>query len=122
MGPKLRRVESRIRCLLGDHELVTDLVPAKPATDGQDAEKARIRLRCLWCSHVTPGWEQDVPAYRRTYEGKDMALPNPKLDAILAAEAAAEPVAAVGGGTPEPMPERRRNVTKFRVAKDRRSR
>lgn len=69
MGPRLRRIESRIRCFLGDHELVTDVVPAKPADNGQDAEPARIRLRCLHCSHATPGWEQGSPAYRRTYAG-----------------------------------------------------
>lgn len=122
MGPNLRRFESRIRCLLGDHELATDPVPAKPADGDQKAEPARLRLRCIWCGYATPGWEQTAPAYRRTYDGKNQAIPNPKLDAILAADAASEPLAAVAGGTPEPMPERRKNVTKFTVAKRSRSR
>lgn len=110
MGPMLRRIESRIRCLLGDHELVTDTVPANP----DEGTKARLRLRCLWCHQVTPGWEQGSPAYRRTYDGKNQTLRNPKLDAIRAADAAAEPVAASGGGLPA---DRARNVTNFTVAK-----
>ena len=107
MGPKARRWGTAIRCLTGDHELVTDTVPEKPAAGGADAEPARLRLRCIWCSFVTSGWEQGRPAYRRTQDGKDLALPNPRLAASQ--DAAAEPVAAAGGD--------RRNVTKFPVAK-----
>lgn len=114
------RVETRIRCLLGDHELVTDLVEPKPETETEPAVGAIVRLRCLHCLTTTPGWELSRPAYRRTYDAKteDLTLENPKLAARLAAEAAAEPVAATGGGGRAD----RRNVTKFPVAKKRRTR
>ena len=69
MGPKARRWGTAFRCLIGDHELVTDTVPEKPASGGADVEPARLRLRCLWCSFATDGWEQGRPAYRRTYDG-----------------------------------------------------
>lgn len=59
MGPTLQRIEQRIRCFLGDHELFRELVPADPDTE----QPARIRLRCLHCPKVTPGWEQGRKAY-----------------------------------------------------------
>jgi hypothetical protein len=89
MGPNARRWGTRLRCLFGDHELVTDLVPAKPGEDGQAGDPARIRLRCLWCPAVTPGWEQGQPAYTRKHDGKNLSLPNPRLAAIEARDAAA---------------------------------
>jgi hypothetical protein len=113
------RTATWIRCRFRDHELVTDLVPAKPAEDGADAKPAKIRLRCLHCRHVTAGWEQGEARYRRTQEAGNLALPNPRLEAAQAAAQAqvdaAEPVAAAGG-------DNRRNVTKFPLARKRRSR
>lgn len=109
MGPTLRRLEARIRCFLGDHELVTDVVPAKPADeDGQGGEPARLRLRCLFCPFTTPGWEQGPAAYRRTYAGGPTAAEREAAELATAVD-----VAAAGGGV---------NVAKFRLAKKRRTR
>lgn len=93
-----QRTVRRIRCRFGDHEMMTDMVPA----DKEAQTPAVRRLRCLHCLTVTPGWEQGPAAYRRTQEPdlKALTLPNPTL-----AEQA-KPRAAAGG-----------NVTKFRVAK-----
>lgn len=98
MGPTLRRLEARIRCFVGDHELVTDVVH----------DPTRIRLKCLHCPMVTPGWEQGRPAYRRTYAGGPTAA-----EREAAERAAAVDVAAAAGGA---------NVAKFRLAKKRRAR
>lgn len=97
MGPTWRRLEPRLRCLLGRHEFVTDILPADPG-DGASGRPARLRLRCLWCQTVTPGWDQGWPAYRQTYAG---GLTAKEQDAALAAV---------------------RNVTDFRLAKKRRRR
>lgn len=134
MGPKLRRLEDRIRCLFRLHELVLDVVPAKPAEGDREAESARLRLRCLHCSHVTPGWEQGQPAYVRKHDGKDLSLPNPRLATVQAipepvpdpvqAQPARKkrtrrkptvdlPIAAAGGG---------RRVVNFGLARQRRMR
>lgn len=114
MGQILRRLETRIRCLLGHHELVANALEA----NGKLKAPARLRLRCLHCRAVTPGWDtepdrtQERPGYRRTH-GPDLetlTLPNPRLAAIEARERAAEPVAV--GGSPT-----RRNVAKFPLAR-----
>lgn len=101
------RLATWVRCRLRRHELITDLVPAKPADDEQAGEPARIRLRCLHCPHVTPGWEQAPAAYRRTYAG------GPTAAEREAAEREAAVNAAAAGGGP--------NVAKFGLARKRRS-
>lgn len=98
------RAATWIRCRFGHHELITVQVPADPDTD----RPAAIRLRCLHCPHVTPGWEQGRPAYRRTYDGGPTAK-----EREAAERAAAVEVAASGGGP---------NVAKFGLARKRRSR
>ena len=86
MRPTWRRINARIRCLFGRHELVTDVVPVKPAGDGHDGEPARLRLRCLFCAFVSPGWEQGKKGYRQTYAGGPTA--KDRANALAARNAA----------------------------------
>lgn len=65
-----------VRCLLGDHDLVTQTVAPKPADpeNGTQAEPARLILRCVRCLKPTPGLALDGPKYHRTQEPNLKAL------------------------------------------------
>ena len=69
MRQTIRRLETTIRCWFGAHELVRDLVDADPKTEAP----AKIRLKCLNCRKVTPGWDQGARGYHLTYDRSGQA-------------------------------------------------